>query len=130
VHLYVAPPQPQKPTTGIIISNKKISHIITVAVRTTSNASTNTDNIICLMHTVNCFKTYFFQTENQISIVIHCSNKQLTAAVRNHNPNPSSPNQCLLKDWDKLNDLHCFTTSFKSVLVVDDSVHLIGIHHH
>jgi hypothetical protein len=129
VHLYIAPSSFEKTTVGIIISNNKISHIIAVVVRTSSNATTNTDNIACLLHTVHCLKTNNFQTETQIALILH-SNKQLTYAVKNHKPHPDSPSQCLVRDWDKLNDLHLLASAFKSITVRDASVQITGSNYH
>jgi hypothetical protein len=113
-------------TLGIIISSSKISHIIAVVVRSSSNSTTNTDNNMCFVHTFHCIKINYFQTKNQISLVLQCSKKQLTCAVKNHNSHPDSPNQCLVNDCDKLNDLHLVTSSFKSTTFLDKSVQLIG----
>jgi hypothetical protein len=61
VHLYIAPSSLEKTTVGIIIYNNKISHIIAVVVRTSSNITPNTDNIICPVHTVHCLKQTIFR---------------------------------------------------------------------
>jgi hypothetical protein len=82
-----------------------------------------------LIHTLHVIKDNFFNLDNNMVLIVHCSNRGTRTAIQQHHHTPHSPGLCLSPDWDKLHDLRVITSRFKQMIVQDPTNQMIVAHH-
>jgi hypothetical protein len=83
---------------------------------------------LCLLHTIHGNKTQFYQQEQRVELIIHWPNKHLASAIKKHSINSISSNQCLLRNWDKLNNCHVVLATVCKTTVQDKLTDMIISH--
>lgn len=82
-------------------------------------------SIITNIH--NCFSQYYGTTKT-LNLLIHCSTTKVYRSMKQHRTQLYSLKQCLLPDWDKLQEISNLHSFFRFVRIIDTTTELIVSH--